>query len=81
MVHTIELETTKERYIISVDKNAINQDTIHDLINRLRLEYLLEKADFQEDINSIGDEIKASWWQKNKEDILKRINTGQEMKN
>ena len=77
MTQTIELETTKERYIISVDKNAVNQDTIHDLINRLRLEYLLEKADFQEDINSIGDEIKANWWQKNKEDILKRINTRQ----
>ena len=78
MIQTIELETTKERYIISVDKNAVNQDTIHDLINRLRLEYLLEKADFQEDINSIGDEIKANWWQKNKEDILKRINTYEE---
>ena len=77
MTQTIELETTKERYIISVDKNAVNQDTIHDLINRLRLEYLLEKADFQEDINSIGNEIKANWWQKNKEDILKRINTRQ----
>ena len=77
MIQAIELETTKERYIISVDKNAVNQDTIHDLINRLRLEYLLEKADFQEDINSIGNEIKANWWQKNKEDILKRINTRQ----
>ena len=74
MIQAIELETTKERYIISVDKNAVNQDTIHDLINRLRLEYLLEKADFKEDINSIGNEIKANWWQKNKEDILKRIN-------
>ena len=77
MTQTIELETTKEHYIISVDKNAVNQDTIHDLINRLRLEYLLEKADFQEDINSIGDEIKANWWQKNKEDILKYMNIRQ----
>ena len=77
MIQTIELETTKEHYIISVDKNAVNQDTIHDLINRLRLEYLLEKADFQEDINSIGDEIKANWWQKNKEDILKYMNIRQ----
>ncbi len=69
-MNTIALETTADRYIISVDKLAIKKETIDALIDRIRLEYLAEKIDFQDDIEELGEEIKATWWKNNKTRIL-----------
>ena len=36
------------------------------LVEKIRLEYLAQKVDFDESIENLGEEIKDDWWQKNK---------------
>jgi hypothetical protein len=58
MSYNIALTSTPDKYVILVDK-TMSEATINRIVNRIRLEYLLEKADFQEDILEIGEEIKG----------------------
>jgi 6-pyruvoyl-tetrahydropterin synthase len=74
-MNTIALETTADRYIISVDKSAISKELINSLLDRIRMEYLAEKVDFSEDIEVLGEEIKQSWWQKYKNRITEMVET------
>lgn len=63
--------STADRYIISIDKNSIEREFLLELMERLRIEALIHKADFNEDIVQLGEEIKAEWWQEHKEEFLK----------
>nr|NQU90590.1 hypothetical protein [Bacteroidota bacterium] len=54
------------RFLISIDKSIFDQETILGLLNRLRMEYLIKKADLGDDIEQLGEEIKTDWWKKNK---------------
>ena len=66
----INLEANDTAYLLSIDKNAIDKEVLLDLIERIRLEYLIKKADFDESIEELGEEIKAEWWAKNKQRLL-----------
>ncbi len=70
MEQAISLQDTGERYLISIDKSIIKHEMILKLLDRLRIEYLTRKADFDQDIEKLGDEIKASWWEDNKERLF-----------
>ena len=73
-MEAIEIQNTENRYIISIDKNFIDKETITDMYDKLRMEYLAHKVDFSEEIIKVGEEIKKEWWNNNKQDILGRIN-------
>jgi hypothetical protein len=66
----ITLENTVDKYIISIDKNALDENTTFQIIEQTRIEQLAQKIDFGEDIEALGEEIKAKWWQKNKARLL-----------
>lgn len=66
----IELQTDETAFWLKIDKTAIDKEVLIDLIQRIRFEYLIKKADFDEDIVELGEEIKAEWWAKNKERLL-----------
>ena len=70
MEQAISLQDTGERYLISIDKTMVGQEMHLKLLNRLRVEYLTKKADFDDDIEKLGEEIKASWWEDNKDRLL-----------
>jgi hypothetical protein len=67
---------TGDKIQVMLDARHFKEDMVARLLNRLYIEYLAEKIDFQEDIESLGDEIKRAWWEKNKAQILARINEG-----
>ena len=46
----INLEANDTAYLLSIDKNAIDKDVLLDLIERIRLEYLIKKNDFNQEI-------------------------------
>ena len=66
----LSLETTADRYIISIDKNTLDTDFVIQLIERLRMEQPARKIDFDEDIEELGKVIKARWWRENKSRLL-----------
>ncbi len=71
MEHALTLETTDSKFLISIDKNYIEQDFLIGLMSHIRLEYLAKKVDFDDSIESLAEEIKTTWWDKNKTRLLK----------
>lgn len=69
-MQAINIETTNDRFLISIDRNLVTKEMLQRLLNQLRLEYLAQRVDFDESIEEFGEEIKASWWQQNKERLL-----------
>ncbi len=65
-MQAIDLQTTEDKFLISIDKNLVDKEFLLNLIEKIRLEYLVRKADFDESIKDLGEEIKADWWEKNK---------------
>jgi hypothetical protein len=69
-MQAINVETTADRFLISIDKNIVTKEMLLKLLNQLRLESLAQRVDLDESIEDLGEEIKASWWQQNKERLL-----------
>lgn len=69
-MQAINVETALDRFLISIDRNLVTKEMLQRLLNQLRLEYLAQRVNFDESIEEFGEEIKASWWQQNKERLL-----------
>lgn len=69
-MEAISVESGKDKWLITVDANALDKDFVISLVEKLRLEYLAQKTNFDEEIESFGEEIKTDWWNKNKDRLL-----------
>ncbi len=69
-MQSINVETTADRFLISIDKSIVTKEMLLKLLSQLRLESLAQHIDLDESIEDLGEEIKASWWQQNKERLL-----------
>lgn len=72
-METIHIQSEKDRVVITIDKQAINQDFLLDLLERLEIQRLIQQADFDESIEELGQDIKANWWRENKHRFLKHV--------
>lgn len=70
-MQAIDLQTTEDRFLISIDKNLVDKEFLLELIEKIRLEYMVRKADFDAGLEDLGEEIKADWWKKNKDRFIK----------
>ena len=62
----IAIQSTKDKYKISIDKKIYDEKTISSLLNFLELEYLASKVDFNKDIMNLAKEIRSDLWKKEK---------------
>ena len=62
----IEIENTPRSQRITLDKQFFDEAFLRETVDYFRLESLALRADFDESIEELGDEIKRSWWQRNK---------------
>ena len=69
----VTLDSSGERFLVSIDKNFIDKASLIEMLERIRLEYLAQKIDFKEDLTELGENIKSDWWQKNKARFIKDI--------
>ena len=67
---SITIDSSDDRFIISIDKNLINKDLLLQFVDNLRLEFLARKVDFGKDIEDLGEEIKEHWWKENKDRFI-----------
>ncbi|GAB4022526.1 hypothetical protein [Spirosoma koreense] len=63
---TIHLDTQSDKYLISIDRSAVDRQWLAQLIERIRLEELAAQFNFGEDIEALGEQSKADWWARNK---------------
>ena len=69
-MEAISINTTSEKFVISLDKGLFKEDFVLNLVEKLRMEQLAQSVDFGKGIENIGNEIKSDWWSANKERIL-----------
>jgi len=69
-VEAVEVTSLKDRVVISVDKTLVSKEYLLNLLDRLQLENLAQKADFDEKVLEISEEIKKNWWEENKHQFL-----------
>jgi len=62
---SIHLDTNSDKYVISIDKKALDKTWLIKLVEKLRVEELAQQFDFNEEIEEIGEQIKSDWWKKN----------------
>ena len=66
----LQLNTQNDKYLISIDKSMFDKEWLVKLLENLRIEELARKFDFDESIETLGEEIKADWWEKNKKRFI-----------
>ncbi len=72
-MEAFEVSRTGNTIQIVFDAQHFKEDAVTRLLNRLYIEYLAERANLGEDIETLGEEIKRDWWQQNKARILAKI--------
>lgn len=69
-MEALTIKSTERKVIITIDKSSVDEDFLAGLFDRLTVEQLLKKADFDEDVLKLSDEIKKDWWIKNKNNFI-----------
>lgn len=77
-MEALQIENTKDVLTIRLDKSSFSNQYISNLITQLRTEYLIHKADFDESIEEISDEIKQNWWTKNRGKVMEKVENFQQ---
>ena len=71
----VEITFKKDEAILKFPKKLVASDYVQKFLDRLRLEAIVEKSKLtEEQARNLSEGIKDRWWQKNKAEILKRIN-------
>ena len=70
-MNPITIEDQDNQFLIRIDKDMLEKETLVELLHRINIEDLTKRADFSEDIEQFGEEIKADWWSKNKSRWIK----------
>ena len=69
-MNPISISSTEQHFTIKIDKTAVNRIYIFSLLERLRIENLIERAAFSSEVEQLSKDIKSSWWEENKEWFL-----------
>ncbi len=67
-MEVFEVESKKNKLIITIDKSSVDAAFLSDILNRLRIEQLIKKAEFDEGILEL--------WAKNKKRFLEEGGDG-----
>ncbi len=70
-MEALQIENTDKYLRITLDKEAFDETQIMDLLEYLRTEDLVKRAQFDESILDLSKTIKKRWWSKHKSDLLK----------
>ena len=69
----LEITSDSKKLVFSIDKSNFSEQVLLEITKIVRLEYLIEKAGFTDEVINIGNEIKSDWWEKNKEQYTSRL--------
>ena len=67
------IQSNQNELVIRFDKSQIDTTIFLRIVQRMQLEYLAQKADIQDDISSLIDDVDNEWWKNNGEIFLKDV--------
>ena len=68
----LTVENTNDKLVLSINKENFSESVLLEIMKVARIEFLIEKAKFAENITAIGNDIKANWWNENKTQYLNK---------
>ena len=67
----INVECQERNFLINMPKTKMqNEDDLRSFTKKLRVEQLAHEVGFGSEIEKVGEELKQSWWRRNKEKYL-----------
>ena len=66
----LSVENTDRQLILSIDKSNFSESVLLKVMEIARLEYLVAKAEFDDAVLQIDEEMKENWWKNNKGEII-----------
>ena len=70
----IEIKSSSNKIMIEFPKNLISPGDLERFIEKLKTEEIAQKNAMSEnEAWNLSEDIKETWWNENKDDILKRI--------
>lgn len=69
-MQAIQWQATERQYLIAIDRDLIDKEELLEVLRWLRLRFLVQKADFESDIEGVGEEILSEWWDKNQQRFI-----------
>jgi hypothetical protein len=66
----LTIVNTDDKLVLTINKNNFTEEVLSDVYKIARMYYLICKADFDESVLEIGEEIKREWWENNKARFL-----------
>ena len=67
------IQSTGNQVVITMERSFVDIDFLNKLFERLRVEELIKKANFSDDIIEMATEMKREWWTRNKERYLGHV--------
>ncbi len=58
-MESIQVEEQNQQFLIRIDKDSIEKETLISLLHSIRVEELSQRADIREDVEQLSEEIKA----------------------
>ena len=74
-METVKVKKKEGKIIISIDEKDFSQDNLERILNRVWIQYLVEKANADESLLDIAKDIKANWWKENRDEMLNKMMT------
>ena len=65
-MEAVEFQSSADRYLISIDKSALDQNTVLKVLEWLTVENLAQRVGIDDSVTELADEMKADWWKQNK---------------
>ena len=72
-MQVFDVQSREDKIIITIDRSSVAINFLESLLDRLRVEQLVRKAEFIGDIVVEAESIKREWWRKNKDRFLEKI--------
>lgn len=68
-----KIASVGDQVVITVDRSLMPMESLNWLFERLRVEQLIQQADFSEDVVNISAEITEDWWRQHRAQYLEGI--------
>ena len=69
----LNIQTENDQIIIQLSKDCFDENYILNLLERINIEYLAKKANFNDKVFDVAKEINEKWWMENKDAFLKDV--------
>ena len=71
-MQSVQIKSTKDHLLICIDKKLMGQEELLRVFDYFQVEKLAQKAQLNDEISEVGEQMKADWWEKNKDWFLSK---------